>query len=259
MNKIEFFKKNGFVCIENVFPKKKCKEIANKIEKNKTKLKNYKVYTGWEVLYNPFLISKDLLKFINNKKIINFVEKFLPKNEVLILNMQLATNSFKNRNPKNKKNTHFVHSDFVHPFKGTTNVPEITVMIALDAFKIKNGATSYYKRTHLFGKKPPRNKRMNQVGIKPTTIELKPGSIVFAYGSSWHCVGENITGERRWGIQQRYHPWYYKPMFNYEELKKNKIFKEIKSNKSLLKLFGFDSIVPKPNEKRIYTLTKPYL
>ena len=226
--------------------------------KKKKKIKNYRQYDGWEAVYNPFLISEDLLKFIYNKKIISFVKNFLPKNEVLILNAQIATNSLKIKNSKIKsklKNAQFVHSDFHYQFKETTNVPELSVMIALDYFSIKNGATAYYKRSHLLGRKPQINKKFSQLKIKPDIVELSPGSVVFSYGSTWHSVGENINGERRWGIQQRYRPWYFKSMFNFENLRKYKIFKKIKSNKLLLTLFGFNSIVPNPNVKRVYTVT----
>jgi len=266
----KLLQKNGYCIEKNILSKKQALMFAEQINfLDKKKNNTYHKFERWEVIHNPFLYISNLIDLIVNKKILKYVNFFLPDNCNYILKTQIATNSLKSKsiknyditrkiNSQNKERTALdVHIDSPFPFKNIKNVPEITMMIALDDMKVTNGATCYYTKSHTSGLRPNHNvfKKYKKL-YKKNILEIEPGSAVIALGSTWHSVGNNTDGKRRWAIQQRYVPWYSKQMHDYSNVFKMKRFKKYLKLNLFNQLLGGNSIPPKCNSSRYDTVTK---
>jgi len=266
----KLLQRNGYCVEKNIISKKQALKFAKQIDYlNKKKTKTYHKFKGWEVVHNPFLYILPLSELIINKKILKYVNFFLPKNCNYILKTQIATNSLQDKSiknhefsrkisSKNKERTALdVHIDSPFPFNNIKDVPEITIMIALDNMKISNGATCYYKKSHTSGLKPNHIVFKKYKKYYPKKIlEVESGSVGIAMGSTWHSVGKNTDGKRRWAIQQRYVPWYSKQMHDYSNLFRSTKFRKYLKLKIFYQLLGGNSFPPKSNSNRYDTVTK---
>ena len=70
MNKFEFFYNNGYTILENIFSDSECEEIV----KIANDLKTQEDYVPIMNIHNS---SDKVLKFMSNKKILEFIEKVL--------------------------------------------------------------------------------------------------------------------------------------------------------------------------------------
>ena len=264
--KINYLKKNGFCIIEKVISASYAKSLANLLTINAKKSQYYELKTGSEIVYNPFNFSNKFLNLIINKKIIDFVNQVFTNSNKIILNAQLASNSilFDEKKLKISKKKfaldtiHGVHTDFHQQFCISHEPLELGLMIALDSFLKDSGSTVFFKGSHLSNNKPNGSKLVSSIkNYRSANVELKPGDVCFFYGSTQHAAGINTSGKRRWGLSQRYTPWYIKPMFDFTSLSNDqKFLDKIKKNNKLFNLFGFNSIPPSIIEKRIFTVTK---
>ena len=71
----------------------------------------------------------------------------------------------------------------------------------------------FWKKSHLSGKKCQTH-RVNY-DLYKNTIKFKKGSLIIFLGQTWHQLGKNLTGEKRWGILYHLKRWWIKPSTNY--------------------------------------------
>ena len=68
------------------------------------------------------------------------------------------------------------------------------------------------------------------------------GSIIFTTGQTWHDIGHNLDGKRRWGIIAYYSRWWIKPTFDFVSNCSKKTFSMC--NNIQKELLGFNSTPP---------------
>ena len=143
------------------------------------------------------------------------------------------------------------------PVKQFKNTTDMVAIICLNNFKKENGSTNVWPRSHLSGIRINNDQtKKSKYKKKFKSLETEAGSIIFIPGQTWHQIGKNISGDKRWAIIIHYKLWWIKPGLNYSLCGK-KIFNSLNNRQK--KLFGFTSIVPRidlTNMGRVNSKTK---
>lgn len=217
--------------IENIYKNKKNKNLINIIE-NQLVIK--------DLIFRNF---KFFLKLIDLKVVIKFLETIF-KDDFILDNI-IASNSLKSNSKKQKNKIHIDGHLPITKFEHTT---DMVVIICLNDFNENNGSTKYWPKSHLSGIRVNDVKKIPKKFNNYKSIKTQAGSIIFLTGQTWHQIGKNISGEKRWAIIIHYKKWWIKPSLNFTLCGK-KFFSYLNSYQK--KLFGFTSISPKINLKTL--------
>ena len=248
---ISDLEKNGYAIMNNVLTSNQCDILTSKLE---TLEERIKVEKETDIAY--FLSERNLqfynvhyqepehfLKYIDNLHIINVMQKVL-KDKIILSNFNAS------KSLKTEKNILRIHIDSRKPNKDFSNTYQMVAMICLDDFNSKNGSTVVVPRSHLTGKDP----RGIEHSIKDVlTLSASKGSIIFIPGQTWHDVGQNISGERRWAIIAYYSCWWIKPTYDFVNSCNSSIFKML--NNTQKELLGFNSRPPINWKRRQKTIS----
>ncbi len=207
------YQKEGFVIINNVFPKKNIKLV-------KKKLFNF-------LRRKKASLGKRKIHFANNSKLINSVHhlnwsyvKKVRKNKKIVNIVKILLN---------EKIRDFGAEVFAKPAKVGMRVPihqdnyywnldngkGLTVWIALDKSRKENGAIFYYKNSHKLGLQPHKSsyapgssQTLKNVEIlkkfQKVTPELNPGDILIHDCLIIHGSNKNRSNKDRTGLTMRY-------------------------------------------------------
>jgi len=257
INKVKSeLKKKGYTVIHNHFSKKECSYISKILDKNeKKKIKNkYKDkefantydFLGQSIIREAICLDDKIFNLVSNNRIY-----FLIKS---IFNDQFIIDSSTGSRPLKTKENYLPvpHIDSHIPIKEFKNTMDVVIQVCIDNFSKENGAMSIWEKSHLSGKVCHKEK-VNFKKYKKVQIEAKRGSLIIFLGQTWHQLGLNISGERRWGILFHFRRWWLKPSKNYIYFFKKKFTKLSKIQKMML---GYSSIVPLPFSKRAKTKIK---
>lgn len=185
------------------------------------------------------------LHLISNKKITKLVKKVL--NDKFILSNFNASRAKKSQN-KNYR----LHIDSRKPMSEFKNTFQIVANICIDDFTSKNGSTVVVPKSHLSGN-DPRNENIQKDKILAT--EASKGSVVFTLGQTWHDIGNNISGDRRWSIIAYYSCWWCKPTYDFVNTCNKEIFSKLTSFEK--ELLGFTTKPPIDWRSRQKTVCNP--
>jgi hypothetical protein len=130
---------------------------------------------------------------------------------------------------------------------------DVQVAICLDPFTLTNGATRVWPMSHRSGTRIQKSESRHHLP-PPLILEAPKGAALFFLGQTWHQVGANTDGSRRWGLFLTYRRWWIKPMFDFTRCGAATYQRLTVTQK---RLFGFSSRPPAFSEGRIKTLTKP--
>ena len=96
--------------------------------------------------------------------------------------------------------------------------------------------------------------KVNYKKFKKIQVTAKKGSLIIFLGQTWHQLGDNHLGTKRWGILYHLKKWWIKPSSDYSKY----FYKSFaKFNNRQKMLLGFSSISPLPLSKRIKTKVSP--
>jgi ectoine hydroxylase-related dioxygenase (phytanoyl-CoA dioxygenase family) len=240
---------NGYCKIDSVLSNNFCLKLIDFLEKERKKLKKNKFFKD-EASANGQIIIRDLifrnakifLKVINLKPIIDILDKIF--DEEYILDNIMASKSEKVGGNNYKR---IAHIDSHIAINNPKNTLDVVAVLCLNNFNKKNGSTIIWPKSHLSGVKIQNEKKINTDNKKNLLMTAKRGSIIIFLGQTWHKIGENLTGEDRWGILLHYKRWWIKPATNFTKCGK-KIFSLL--NKKQKSLLGFNSISPEFNFKK---------
>lgn len=144
------------------------------------------------------------------------------------------------------------HIDGRIPYRRLADETHISAMICLDDFTLENGAMNLWPGSHLHGQRPPEGLDAENLPGRIQAVAPR-GSVIFFLGSTWHEVGQNKSGERRWGMILTYCRWWVKPTYDYTKCGEA-IFNRLSDTQKML--YGFTSIPPTIEEGRHLTVTK---
>ena len=237
----------GYIILNNLLNKKQTKIFKIKLEKIlKKRLKKKEVIGHYDnqILYNYFKEDKSLLKLIYFPKMDLILKKILEPNYVL--SSTSARNIAKNKVDKKIKlkkinkigSTWHTDSRYLNN-KRLDKGFSYLVIIALDPFTKKNGATQFIENSLNNRNRPKRRLKMRY-----NELIMKEGSVCIMDAGIWHKAGKS-TSTSRWAIISQYSGWFVKPYYNYQNFSlKNKIQKKYK------KLLHFYSQPPDVSEMR---------
>jgi len=240
-NIIKDLTKNSFSIATNCLKENYCKKIIKNLEDIclKNKKKNFINNTNGQLvirdlIFRNFEIFSKLLDIPVVMKTLAQVFK-----DEFILDNIIASNALlmKKNNKKNR-----IHMDGHLPITQFRNTTDMVAIICLNDFNKSNGSTNIWPRSHLSGIRINDKQKLLKKYKNFKSIETRAGSIIFLPGQTWHQIGKNLNGNKRWAIIIHYKLWWIKPSVNYTECGE-KIFNSL--NEQQKKLFGFSSIVPK--------------
>ena len=254
INKIKsVLKKKGFIVIHNYYSKKECgyiSKILDKTEKKKIKNKykdkefsNTYDFLGQSIIREAICLDDKIFNLVSNNKIYLLIKS--------IFNDQFIIDSSTGSRPLKTKEKYLPgpHIDSHISIKEFKNTLDVVIQVCIDNFSKQNGAMSLWEKSHLSGKVCHKEK-VNYKNYKKVQIEAKRGSLIIFLGQTWHQLGLNVSGERRWGILFHFRRWWIKPSKNYLYFFKKKFKKLSKIQKMML---GYSSIVPLPFGRRAKT------
>lgn len=246
MNIIEHLEHFGYAIAENIIPESECNkmtQILDEMESHYREEKNNEFITDTQIqIPNVHLLNPDVfLDKINLPEIMDVASKIFQ--EPFILSNFNGSRSL-------PKGGNRIHIDSRMPTAEFENTTHVVAMLCLDDFTEKNGTTIVWPFSHNSGK-DPRNIRNEISREGAQSAEAKKGSVIFTLGQTWHDVGPNIDGSRRWGIISYYTRWWIKPTYDFTKCGAE-IFNKLNNEQKVL--FGFTSIPPADAFKRYRTV-----
>jgi len=245
MDILEHLKTFGFAIEENVITNDECNKMAkmlNEIEDEK-KVKRTLVSTDSQtVLLNVHLERPSIfLDKISIPKVMDTLSK--------VFNDEFILSNF-NASKSGAKGGNRIHIDSRVPIRDFSSTLQIAALLCIDDFTEKNGATIVWPHSHNSGMDP---RRFRDKFSSPGKIyaSASKGSVIYTLGQTWHDVGPNIDGSRRWGIIAYYSRWWIKPTFDFTKCGPE-LYSKLSTKQKVL--FGFTSIPPTHQQNRAYTL-----
>ena len=245
---LQHLEEYGYAIQENVIAKQDCDIMTDALDQLMEKKKDEKIVLSTDeqtVLFNVHLEKPDIfLNKIDIPKVMDIVSKVL-KVEFILSNFNASLSGSKGGNR--------VHIDSRIPITDFASTMQIVALLCLDDFTPTNGCTKVWPGSHKSGTDPRHLK--NTDSIPEAVQEFVPkGSVVYTLGQTWHDIGPNVDGTRRWGIIAYYSRWWIKPTFDFLHCGQ-KIFSKLNTKQKIL--FGFTSNPPNNEKKRFHTLISP--
>ncbi len=192
------------------------------------------------------------IRWIDEPSIYKNIVEVLPWGEQIILNSLSASRSARVDDDTWEANAdaHRAHIDHRLPTPDFENTASICVMVALDDFTLENGALKLWPMSHLAKERPP----TDQSTLPPAlACVVSKGSVIYWLGQTWHAIGRNLNGSRRWALIIQATPWWIKPTFSYDQCPSEIYAKLSLRQKGML---GFNSRPPAGKDGgRSYTVT----
>ena len=241
--------RDGYCVVQDVLSHKKCNKMINSLEKLKNKISKNKHFRdenskSGQVIIRDLILRdpKSFLFLIDNKLIIKVLKTAFK--DTFILDNCMASNSVSVKD----NYSGLVHIDSHLSSKDNKNTSDIVAMYCFNDFTKDNGATKIWPGSHLSGIRIQNEKKYLKYKKNKFKYATAPkGALVFFLGQTWHQIGQNLNGKKRWGILCHYKRWWIKPSTDFTKCGLN-IFKIL--NNKQKELFGFNSISPKFNFKK---------
>ncbi len=249
MNTHDRLKHFGYAIVPGVVPAAICEAAANRLDK----LENEQKYDRAMQVVLHCLHERDssFIPFLDWPEIYRVAQDVLNSGEQIILNSLSASRSVKVDDETWNANAdaHRAHIDHRMPTPDFENTESICAIICLDDFSEENGALKIWPFTHLAKDRLP--KKQSDLP-PPISCVAKRGSIIYWLGQTYHAVGRNLSGARRWGLITQFTYWFCRPTFDY-----TKCGEDIYSKLTLRQrgLLGFNSVTPNGKSGRSYTVT----
>jgi ectoine hydroxylase-related dioxygenase (phytanoyl-CoA dioxygenase family) len=248
MGPVESLERYGYAVIPSVLSEKECDYLAEALdlmEKEKRRANETEHLTDGQVVIYCVDLEKPqiFLPYIHLPAVAEVVAKILPA--PYLLSSFAASRS----GPKGGIRPHI---DGRIPLRDVRDSTHISAVLCLDEYQDANGAICFWPMSHTSGLVPVAGMPPDRVPGK-ISCEAPRGSVLFFLGSTWHEIGVNRNGRRRWGIIATYCRWWVKPTYDYTRCGRD-IYRLLSSEQK--QLYGFTSIPPTYKEKRYKTVTR---
>jgi len=238
----------GYAVVPSILSKDECQrlgEALDSIEKQKRDVGDMEFITDQQVvMYCVDLLKPDIfLPYINRPAVTDAVSTIL--STPFILSSFAASRS----GPQGGSRPHI---DGRIPLRHLSDSTHISAVLCLDDYTEANGAICFWPMSHATGFVPPKGRLPDELPGK-ISCEAERGSVLFFLGSTWHDIGKNRNGKRRWGLIATYCRWWVKPTYDYTQCGLE-IYRRLSTQQK--ELYGFTSRPPGYREKRHLTLTR---
>ena len=244
---ISDLKENGYAVQEDVLTEEECDELGDALDE----LENSQEWEDWiidhrerqKTVLNAHYAKPDtFLEYISVPEILDVVGGVLD-------DPFLLSNFNGSRAAQNDVDGYRMHIDSRRPISNFNGTYQIVANVCVDDFSAENGSTVVVPKSHETGR-DPRNVDVEEKHL--VAPEAPKGSVIYTLGQTWHDIGNNRSGDRRWGIIAYYCSWWVKPTYNFVDSCSEEIFDQLdETQKSLL---GFSTRPPADWRKRTKTV-----
>jgi ectoine hydroxylase-related dioxygenase (phytanoyl-CoA dioxygenase family) len=246
---LEELSAKGYAILENVISSEECDRLGaglDLLEEEHQRSQSGFLNAGVrqrQLLNVHYLEPSLFLPHISNSKILDIVSRTL--NDRFILSNFNASRAIKSETDEYR-----IHIDSRKPNPEFKHTYQIVANICIDDFTEMNGGTVVVENSHCSGT-DPRGLAVNKDKIKK--VIAPKGSVVFLPGQTWHDIGHNRDGARRWSIIAYYACWWVKPTYDFLGACTKEIFDQCSDVQK--ELLGFTTKVPADWNKRQNTVT----
>jgi ectoine hydroxylase-related dioxygenase (phytanoyl-CoA dioxygenase family) len=251
MDIIEQLKTFGYAVQPDAIDPLTCARYADELDDLEQSHCTYDNGGFQSVAYDFYREKPDIfLQLVDADPLFPVVQQVLSKGEQITLRSMNASRSVKTENSLGSAGG--IHFDAYSPAQSFANTDTVLAIICLDDFTAESGATYIWPYSHLSGTGPPANIGADSL---PGSVQIhaKRGSILYYLGQTWHAIGKNLSGQRRWGIVSTYTYWWIKPAFDLTQCGPE-IYERLSTRQK--GLLGFNTRPPASAEIRINTVTK---
>lgn len=213
---IDELQENGFTILKKVFEKDVLHSLLSEIKSGELQSDSAdnvpRLNKGSDILYSPFLKNKvffDIFRHPTIEKILiaclnDEYYKSLGTSPNYILRSMICRSS-KDELPW--------HIDSFIPF--VSQYPStVQVIIPLEPFTSKSGATLLYKSSHQFGEYSPQE-HFDESPI--VELHAEPGDVVIWDARIWHAAKQNESDGTRWAVISTFTRWWIKQNYRYTD------------------------------------------
>jgi ectoine hydroxylase-related dioxygenase (phytanoyl-CoA dioxygenase family) len=237
----------GYTVLKGVLDPAECKKMAahlDQMEVERKKANHAFVDEQRVILWDVHQTDPDMfLNKVNLPPIMEVVQAVMKETVIL--------GSFGGIRNQMEHESNNVHIDSRVPMQDFKYTFQMIAMMCITDFTKENGSTYFWPFSHRTGMSP---KDVYPPGTPlPGKVQLegKAGDVILFLGQTWHDVGRNISGEKRWGLLAYYQRWWVKPSFDYTKCGPE-IFARLTPEQKVL--FGFNTIPPKDGRGRLNTV-----
>ena len=248
MNPVQALERYGYAIVPAVVPTSECERMADALdalEHEQREAGDRAVRDDEQVvIYCADVLNPDLfLPYVNQPLVTDVASKVLSTPYVL------SSCAGSRSGPKGGMRPHI---DGRIPLRDFADTTHLSAVFCLDDFTQASGAIQFWPMSHTTGSAPPRGVASDALPGR-VDCEAARGSVLFFLGSTWHEVGNNSSGKRRWGLIVTYCRWWVKPTYDYTKCGPDAYGRLSPAQRAL---YGFTSKPPGPREKRHLTLTR---
>ena len=254
-------RKFGYAIVKNCIPEPSCRLLAtclDEMEKNRrqriaqkdpTQIHLQRSISGGQVFMRDLIMERPdmFLPLISASPILDILDAIIQ--DTVILDGCVASRPLQEWETARSK----PHIDSHIANTIADNTLDVDVFHCIDDFNEENGATIVWPYSHKTG--VICHKEYGDDTYAGGTIAKAPrGSLIFVLGQTWHQIGQNISGARRWGVLSHYKRWWIKPSTDYTKCGRE-MFDTLTDEQKVL--LGFSSRPPVYGSARLKTKIQP--
>ena len=189
---------NGYVIIENLISPEMAASVKNDMlpfmeYDGRNDFEGYKTRRMYSVIERSFSCNP----LVDHPLIMSLLDNTLM--QPYLLSQMQAINVYPGevRQPLH-------HDDSFYPIPRPRPPLGAATIWAIDDFTAENGATMILPKSHLWDNKDPA-----EIDPKDLIPAVMPaGSVIYFYGTTWHCAGANNSNKERMAVTAQYcEPW----------------------------------------------------
>ncbi len=189
---------NGYVIIENLISRELADEIKQAMlpfmeHDGRNDFEGYKTRRIYSVIERSFACNP----LVDHPLIMSLLDNVLMQPYLLSQMQAIDVHPGEVRQPLH-------HDDSFYPIPRPRAPLGAATIWAIDDFTADNGATLVLPKSHTWGDRQP--EEIDPGELVPAVMPA--GSVVFFYGTTWHCAGANNSDASRMAVTAQYcQPW----------------------------------------------------
>lgn len=211
---VQNIKRQGFSILKNQIPLAEInslKQLSENIYADQLEgfgKERIKVIEEENIVRAPFLIDSAFDQLIVNEKVLEIIQSVI--GQKIILHLQ---NVIINRSGLEHHQTAW-HRDIPYQNYTLSNPISISALFALTPFNSETGGTKLIPRSHKLEKFPSKDYIQDNF-LQP---DLEPGDVLIFDSWIYHCAGENISEQDRYGINHVFTAPFLKQQIDFPKL-----------------------------------------
>ena len=240
--------KHGYAIIPDVLEPTYCEHLGRRLDEMKRDVGNNGVAmiksARQLAMMNVHYSAPDCFMELVSHSLAQELGAFLVKDDIILSNFNASEAIRCNESERNYR----IHIDSRKPNKSPEHTYQFVINWCIDDFDPESGSTVVVPDSHLTGIDP---KGLEQEPFDILKTSASRGSAIVMLGQTWHDIGHNLNGKRRYGIIAYYSAWWIKPTYDFVNTCTAEIFDQLDLKQK--ELLGFNTKPPRDWTRRQYT------